>query len=360
MLQNEYDAVFERVSRVAADHLDASSREAEAAGLLLPALLEQGAADREVALADPRYESYELARLLLARSLARWPADPFAAMKAASLAVGIADRLAASRYGTGPVEELRAQAWAYLGNTLRIVGDLRPAATALRIAAEHLVAAGCDPLLEAEILSFTASLRDSEGQPAKALPLIDRARAIYRSADDRRLEGRALVTKGMLLGNACRYGKALSLIRKGLALLAMEDEPALVSGAQHNMASFLAASGRPRQARDLLAENRRLYIELGNRSLLLRLRWLDGFIARQLGDLTASESFLWLARDGFLEHGIELDAALATLDIAEICRLQGHDSYAKRLTAEAIPVLESYGAVRQAEAARRFFAKVGG
>lgn len=360
MSQNDYDAIFERVALVADEYLSDSARKVETARLLLPVLLEQSAEDRDTTLADPRHRSLELVHLLLRRTRGLWLTEPMAATKTASLAAQIALRLATPRYGTCALEEARSQAWAYLGNSLRIVGDLRSAATALRLAAEHLVAAGCDPLLEAEILSFTASLRDSEGQPAKAIPLIDRARSIYRCVNDRRLEGKALVIKGMLLGNACRHRKAISLIRKGLALLRIDDDAVLVAGAQHNMASFLAASGRPKQAQDLLTETRKLSIELGNRSLLLRLRWLDGLIARQLGDLQVSENLLWLARDSFFEHGFELDAAVMMLDIAEICRLQGRGSSAKQLTAEAIPVLESYGAVRQAEEARRFFAKGGG
>jgi tetratricopeptide (TPR) repeat protein len=360
MLQNDYDVIFERVAQVANEYLVERSKEVETARLLLPALLEPRIEDRDTALSDPRYHSLELVHLLLRRSCGLWLTEPLAATKAASLAAQIADRLPPPRYGSCAVEEARAQAWAYVGNSLRVLGELRPAAVALRIAADHLVAAGCDPLLEAELLSFTASLRDSEGEPAKALPLINRVQAIYRSTGDRRLEARALISKGALLGNSGKYRSAISWLCKALNLLDLENEPFLVLCAEHNLMTYLVHSGKPKKAQDLLKTKRSLYVDLAHWSVLLKLRWLDGSIARHLGDLEAAESLFWLARDGFLEQGFELDAAVMALDIAEICRLQGRDSHAKRLTAEAIPVLESYGAIRQAEAARRFFAKVGG
>jgi tetratricopeptide (TPR) repeat protein len=285
--------------------------------------------------------------------------EPSASAKFFSLATALADRLETWRYGTASIEEVRAQAWSYLGNSLRILGDLPRAATALRVAAEHLVNAGGDPFLEAELLSFTASLRDSEGRPAQALPLIERARKIYRGAGDRRREGRVLASKGKLLGEAGHYRESCFWTRKALSLVFLDDEPSLVLGAQHNELYFIALGGRPRKALDLLSQRRPLYVAYGDWSLLLKLRWFDGLLARQLGDLRASEGFFWMARDSFLEHGLELDAGLAMLEIAEIYAAQSRRADAKSLAAEIIPVLESYGSFRDAEAARRLFQAMG-
>jgi tetratricopeptide (TPR) repeat protein len=359
MHQNEYDSMFERVAEAASEYLARSSREAEAARSLLPCLLEWWGRERDASLLPSRHCSLELVRLLLARGLDLCLPEPSAAVKAFSLAAAVADRLETARYGTGSVEEIRARAWSSLGNSLRVLGELRPAAKALRAAAGHLVNAGGDPFLEAELLGFTASLRDSEGQPARGLPLIELARKIYRSAGDRRLEGRVLISKGILLGNAGRYRRSCFWTRKGVALVSLDDEPSLVLGAQHNLLYFLALGGSAREASDLLAEKRPLYVALGDWSLLLNLRWLDGFLARQRGDFKASENFFWMARDGFLEHGLELDAALAMLEIAECYAAQQRWASARSLTAEVIPVLESCGALRQAEGARRLFQAAG-
>jgi tetratricopeptide (TPR) repeat protein len=354
MLQNEYDAIFERAALVADERLHARLEEIETAKSLLPDLWKQLSVDREGALAESRYHTLEVVRLLVARSFELSP-EPTEAAKTAAMATAIADRLETSRYGFGVVEEARTRAWSSLGNSLRAVGNLRSAAVAFRIAAGHLVSAGGDPILQAELLSFIASLRDSEGRPAQALPLIDRVRTIYQEAGDRRLEARALITKGMLLASTGRFRKAHSWTHRGISLTPMGDDPALHLGAQHNLLYFLAMSGSPRKALNLLAEKRGLYIELGNRSLLLKLRWLDGTLARQLGDLSAAESFFLLVRDGLLEQGLELDAALAVLEIAKGYMMEGRRSCVKSLTAEVIPILESYGALQQAEAARHLF-----
>jgi tetratricopeptide (TPR) repeat protein len=359
MLSSEYDAMFAKVGRVVDEYLAAGAREVEAAKSLLPDLLELMARDGAAAHSDPRYHSPALVRLLLARGSDLTSSDPLTAVKSGSIAALIADRLETSRYGTTQVEEIRTRAWALVANSLRILGELRSAAVALRIAAEHLVAAGGDPLLESEVLSFAASLRDSEGRPATALPLIDRILRNCRAAGDLRLQGRALFLKGLLLGNAGRYRQAITSIREGMHWVSWEDEPALVLSAKHNLTSFLAFSGRILKAQDHLGSIRGFYIDLGDWTFLLRLRWLDAFLARQRGDLRASENFFWMTRDGFLEHGLGLDAALAMLEIAEGYAAQGRRSSAKSLAAEVIPVLESYGALRQGETARRLFQGAG-
>jgi tetratricopeptide (TPR) repeat protein len=360
MPRNEYDTAFEKAARAASEQLALSDSEARTAKALLPIFLETYPADREAVLADPRYHSLEIARLLLARSRELWMAEPYSAKEAASLAAVIADRLDEGRYGATVLEEVRARAWSYLGNSWRILGDLQPATKALGRAFKHLAACGGDPFLEAEILGFTASLCDSRGQPAAALPLIERARLIYREAGDRRLEGRSLIIKGMLQGNALRYGRAISSTRKGLAQVHLEDDPILTLGGQHNLMTFLAASGRPQKARALIAAKRTLYLEVGHQPLLVKLRWLDGVIARQLGDFGVAESCFWMATEGFLDRGLELDAALAMLEVVEICATQGSRGRAKLLAAEVIPVLEGYGALRQAETARRLYANASG
>jgi len=358
MSQNEYDAMFERVAEAAGEYLARSSREAEVAKSLLPSLLESWGRKRDASSLPPRYCSLELVRLLLARGLEPCLPEPSASVKVFSMAAAVAARLETARYGTGSVEEIRARAWSSLGNALRVLGELRPAATALRVAAGHLVNAGGDPFLEAELLGFTASLRDSEGQPARGLPLIERARKISRNAGDRRLEGRILIHKGMLLGKAGRYRRSCSWTRRGISLICLDDDPSLFLGAQHNLLYFLALSGNVREAWDLLTEKRPLYIALGDWSLLLNLRWLDGFLARRRGDLRAAENFFWMTRDGFLEHGLELDAALVTLEVALCYAAQRRGACAQRLAAEVIPILESYGALRQAAEARRLFQAV--
>jgi hypothetical protein len=82
----------------------------------------------------------------------------------------------------------------------------------------------------------------------------------------------------------------------------------------------------PSQERSL-AETRRLYVELGERMNLTRLRWLEGKIARELGQLEEAEAALEEARGTFLEHGIGIDAALVSLDLALSMRCAGRRSY---------------------------------
>lgn len=357
-LLSDYDAVFDKMTCTARDSLATYAREAESARQLMASLLTMCPSARAEILSDPRSHALPLVNLLLTHSSDLWATDPSSAIDAASLATRVADRLEVARVGTATVEEARAKAWAYLGNGWRVLGVLPAAEKSFRIAAGHLVAAGGDPLLEAEVLSFIASLRDSQGRPAAALPLIDRACSLYREIGDRRREGRCLITKGTLLGNAGAYRRGILSTRKGASRWRLEEDPSLFLGAQHNQILFLAAAGSLGKAGRLLTEKRSLYSSFGDWRMLLNLRLLDGIIALGLGGLAEAESCFWIAAEGFLERRFELDAALALWRIAEICVLSGSQSRAKVLAAEVIPIFEEHGAAADAAAARQLFSRM--
>jgi tetratricopeptide (TPR) repeat protein len=79
-------------------------------------------------------------------------------------------------------------AWACLGNACRVASDLRRAEEALDEAEARLRRSGGEAYAEAQIFSYRASLRNSQGLFREAVKLRDRALAIYREAKDRHLE----------------------------------------------------------------------------------------------------------------------------------------------------------------------------
>lgn len=106
----------------------------------------------------------------------------------------------------------------------------------------------------------------------------------------------------------------------------------------------MTEGGRHQEAEDSLAETRRLYLDLGERMNLVRLRWLEGKIARELGRLDEAETALGEARNAFLAEDIGIDAALVSLDLAIVYMQRGATSALKELAAEMVPVFHS-GAV---------------
>src|SRR4029077_5665614 len=258
-------------------------------------------------------------------------------------------------YGEVLVEEERALAWAYLGNAHRIASDLRSAEEALLRAEEHYKRGGEDALTGAQILSFVASLRISQGRFGEATELIDRAIAVYREARDRHLEGKALIQKGTVLGYVGLYPEAVRIVQRGLSRIDLLEDPSLLVTARHNLIWYLNESGRHEEALNNLQATWAVYLDLGDQTHLIRLRWLEGRICRDLARLDQAETALREARDGFIERGISFDAALVSLDLATVFVHQGRTGELKRLAAEMVPVFESRDVHQEALAALLLF-----
>jgi len=318
----EPEQMFGQLSEIAGEQLPGILREIDDAVALLTEILGTSEAERQALLeSGVRFHSLQLCQLLEDRSREAWFSDPARAVQLAELAVAVAERLDDVHYGTLLAEDTRASAWAHLGNAFRIAANLRQAEEALQTAEEHQLRSGEDAYTGALILSFKASLRNTQGRYDEAARLLDGAIAVYRQARDRHEEGRALILKGTALGHAGRHRDAIRLIRRGLGWIDLFHEPRLLVTARHNLIFFMTDGGRYQEAEESLAETRRLYLELGERMNLVRLRWLEGKIARERGRLEEAEAALREARDAFFADHIAIDAALVSLDLASFtCR----------------------------------------
>lgn len=333
---------FDRLPGSVGEALPGLFREIDEAAALLAEILGTPEAERRTLLESGiRFHSLQLCQLLEERSREAWFSDPVRAVRLADLAVVVAERLDEAHYGPLLAEDTRASAWAHLGNALRITADHHGAEKALQRAEEHQRRSGEDAYVDALILSFRASLRSAQGKFDEAARLLDDAIAVYRQARDRHQEGRALILKGTALGHSGRHQEAVRLIRRGLSRIDFYQEPRLLVAARHNLIFFMADGGWHQEAEDSLAETRRLYLELGERMNLVRLRWLEGKIARELGRQDEAEAALREARDTFLAENIAIDAALVSLDLAILLRQRGETSALKDLAAEMRPIFES-------------------
>ena len=103
---------------------------------------------------------------------------------------------------------------------------------------------------------------------------------------------------------------AIELVQKALEMVDAERDPRTVLAARHNLAVFLQESGRLREALAVLAQARSLYETLGDRRNLLRLRWLEGSLAEDVGEIA-------LAEEAFLEvyHGFVDETPLAAAQV---------------------------------------------
>jgi tetratricopeptide (TPR) repeat protein len=343
-MRPSYDEAFERAADRVADRLAGILEEGRNSEDLVAELLEQSAPERRRRItSEERFQTIRLSQLLRSRSRETWTVDPSAALELADLSVEVARHLDSGRYGTCLVEDSRAAAWAYLGNTFRINSDLWRAEQALRQAWLHHLSAGEDAYTEAELLSFTSSLRNTQGLCEEAIKLADRAIAIYREGQDHSLEGIALIQKGAALGGLGCNQEAISVIRAGLDKVDPIESPRVALAGKHNLIWSLCNGGSPAEAWKALERSRPFYLDLGHQMDLARLRWLEGQIAMDLRWLGKAESILYEVREVFVDCSCGVEVFLISVDLAQISALIGQHQKVKVVLGELIPLGEALG-----------------
>lgn len=328
------------------------AREALAVLEALPDHSARLAAVRGGALAGP---DPALVEFLLSAGRERIHDAPQAALEAAELATEVARRLPACAYGATFRRERLAEARAHEANALRAIGDLREA-EALLSEATGLLEGSADDLLRAEVASFAASLAKDRCRWSKARAYLDLAEQLYTSIG---AEPEAVIRVRLNRADVdyCSgdLGSALEQGRATLEAIGDATPVALRFIAHHNLACCLCDAGELEEARRLLAAAEPLYRAHPDRSFRLRLGWLEGRIARGLGEPAVAEASFRSVRDAFLEAGLGYDAALVALDLAALYLEQGRTAEVREIAAWTEVLFEAHDIHREALAALTLF-----
>ncbi len=339
-LQPSYDEAFEDAASRAADRLASVLEEARDVEDLFAQLMQEPPSERRrKVVAEERFRTLQLSQFLRCRSQATWSSDPTEAGEMARLAVEVALHLDAGRYGSCLVEDARALAWGYLGNSLRINSDLWRSERALQQAWFHH-AQSEDMLTATEILGFTSSLRIAQSLYDEAAKLSNRSIALCRRAHDHHREGAGLIRKGMILCYQGLYRAAIQTTQAGLEKIDPQSDARLVLAGKHNLICALTHTGAAMEARASLEQSRHLYQEQMDR---VRLRWLEGLIARDLGDLSEVERALGEVREVFLDRQMGVEVFLVSFDLAQAYARFRHWEPVKEILSEIIPLGEALG-----------------
>jgi len=262
-----------------------------------------------------RFHNWGLTELLMEESFNSRHNDGHRTLQLAELAVEIAERVDGAVYGDSATNDLRARAWAMKGNALRVVSNLRESGRCLNRALKLLELGTGDPLEEARVCEFFAALRSNQRRIDQAVRLQQRAMRLYRRAGHRERLGRAMVDLASYNAIAGDREFAIELVQKALEMVDVDRDPRTVLAARHNLAVFLQESGRLREALEVLGQARSLYETLGDRRNLLRLRWLEGSLAKDLGEMKLAEQAFLEVYHGFVEE-TPLIAAQVALELA--------------------------------------------
>ncbi len=231
-----------------------------------------------------------------------------------------ASNLDPAEWGKERVADLRARAWAELGNARRVMGHLDDAEQAMVTASEQFLEGSQDPPLAARLASLQASLLGAQRHFPEALGLLERAEATYREIGETAEAARALVKRGIYSGYAGLTDAGIDLLTEGVAQLAADAQadPKLVVTSVNSLAWFLMDAERWSKAQELLWRTKTLYEEHAGPIVLVKRTWLEARISAGLGHLDTAEKALSAAIKDLNQAGLGYPAAIATLDLAAV------------------------------------------
>lgn len=322
----------------------------EALGLLVE-LLEYPSDQRVSALHNsPRFHTGSLLELFVERSLEATPRDPNHGEELGFLALRLSESLASS-YGAGRIEDLRARAWAHIGNARRVKSDLRRAEKAFAAAYRHLQDGTKGCLERAILFDLEASLRRDQRRFDQACKLLRRSIAIFLENGQRHRAGQSLVKLSTVYHDEGLSERGIPMLYEALDLIDSEQESRLLLCVKHNLADYLSSVGSFREAQEIQHEARFLYRSFPDAWTQNRRKWVEGKIVRGLGQADEAESLFLEARDGFVAEGISYDTALVSLELATLYAEQGRTVGLKRLAGEMVPIFSSLKIHRETLAA---------
>lgn len=301
-----------------------------------------------------RFWLWGFAELLLAKSRNGVFDDPAVALDLAELAVDVTQRVEVSHHGPALLADLRAQAFKALGNARRAVSDLRGAEEALLQAQEILASGSGDPLEFAQLDYCWGALRNLQRRFGEAIAHYDRAFAVYDRLGDTHEAARVLVGKAITVAKTDPH-ESIRLQRLALPLIDGEREPRLLLAAMHNFAIDLVDTGHPEEALRMLDDLRPTYERMGERIVLMRLRWIEAQAAMAMGNSALAEQ-AYLEIIGVCEkRELHYDRALASLELATLYAEQGRTAEIKKLALEMIPIFQALEIQRETTAALMLF-----
>jgi tetratricopeptide (TPR) repeat protein len=298
-----------------------------------------------------RFHTWGFCELVLFRSREQNFQDPALGESLALLAVEVLDHLDPSIYGAESLEDLRARAWSHVANSRRIQTDFQGAEEAFAFAFAFFKLGTREPMEKAVLLDLKSSLLTKQHHFSAALRLLRRAMTIFMDAGETHRACRSLVKMSTVHTFAGEPDKAISLLYRALDLIDPDREPRLLLIAWHNLINDLTETGKFMEAQKLLIKARPLYRRFSQPWTRNPAKWLEGQIARGLGQQDHAEALFREARDGFILANAAYSTALVSLDLASLYVEQGRMAELKQIAEEMVPIFSSQQIHREALAA---------
>ncbi len=308
---------------------------------------------RETLIKESRdFQSWALCELLCIESEKQAAHDAPTAVHLAALALQIGELVVGEELWQC---RLRGYATAFLGNALRVQGDLRGAEEAFDRSDELWCAgATCEVTLleEGRRLGLKATLRRDQRLFGESLEILDQA----LEADQRgALTGYLLLKRAKTLEELGDLEAAIEVLGEASSLIDQEQDPKLFAWLQHNRMDYLSKLGRYAAAESLLPKVQALLSRLDDDLSMARLRWVEGRTADGLGRTAQGIEILTQVRADFASRNMHYDTALVSLELATILAREGRTDQVKALARHMTPIFQAQGVHREVLAALALF-----
>ncbi len=245
---------------------------------------------------------------------------------------------------------LEAQAWAHIGNARRLLLDLSGAARAFK-SANRRVPENPDPAAHAEILFLEAALKWYQRRETEGIRNLEKALQLIEGEGQEALMVKILTLRSILIKKQEGPLAAIDDLNKALKFSVVESLADLKFGVLHNLACCLLESGNLAASESVLAEAKNLAERSEVQFWYLEVIYLEGLLAARNGDTANGKAKLRRARAGFLDMRQFGNAAITSLDLAELYAEEGQLSEAKLLSAELLPLFRALYANPEARVA---------
>lgn len=229
---------------------------------------------RQEALREPRFQSLDLAELLLAASEEAQPEEPRRSEELAGLAWDIANQGFPGEL-VARADDVMARARCLMGNARRLLGDAEGAEALLR-AAVSMLTGGPISRERAFFCQMLALLKEDQKRPDEATALLWRAVGIFRERGEAESQAVCLCRLGFLFFEQEDFEQAVRVLAPARSLLSAHRSPALLARCNLGLAACHARLGRGDEARLFAGESRLLRAWVKSPGEALALDALEG------------------------------------------------------------------------------------
>jgi tetratricopeptide (TPR) repeat protein len=302
-----------------------------------------------------RYDTWSFAAALIDEAFRTVMDEARKSRELADMALTISARLDKGLYGERSISDLTGRALSHLANAQRTLGDLSAAEETLARARAAWESGTGDPLDEAELLYFEASMLRGRRRFDDALRRARRSARLYRELGDQHLEARSRMNEAHILSISGNPQGARELMQRILPLFDPDRDPKLAFVARHNLVWYTMECGLGDDALRILAEFRDGYAGAGQRSTYARLHWLEGRISEQLGRDEEVESAYGRAIADFAELELPYELATVSLDLAAFFARKSRVSEVRQIAERTMVLFRGIGVAEPLIAAWMIF-----